>query len=219
VNQADAFKKQIAELGGWAAARKANPELVAKAEVYGVTPPKEEKAEKVLDRDKPPSAQEMIDATLAHVTKQKESAAAIEAKLLSERVPAEKAHAIAVRISGMDPDERKASIKFIQGMYGKKNPVVADSLIADWSQPGDFESPAGTGSPLDNADLGTATAKQGGQPAAPTKAPIAAEAAPTSIPGMGQPAGEVSKEREMSLYEKERELDMILQKLREELGQ
>ena len=236
-NHADEFKQQIADLGGWKKARETNPDLVAKAEVYGVTPPKEEKPEKILDRDKPPSAQEMIDAALAHVKGQKASAQAIEAKLIGDRVPAEKAHAIGLRIAEMDPDERKASIKFLQSMYRKKNPAVADSLIADWSQPGDFEMPpVDNASPLD-AKLGTATAKP--SPSVPlpggegkvTPAEAAARMVPTVPPAAtavpmkpagqraGAAAGEVSKEREMSLYDKERELDLILQKLREELAQ
>ena len=252
-NHADEFKQQITDLGGWKKARETNPDLVAKAEVYGVTPPKEEKPEKIPDRDKPPSAQEMIDAALAHVKGQKASAQAIEAKLIGDRVPAEKAHAIALRIAEMDPDERKASIKFLESMYRKKNPAVADSLIADWSQPGDF---ADTTS-LNMTGIGTSTRPKtqdewDNLPAIPetgyaqpplskaTSTPAGAASDPnakpapnlgrdqTGIPGKsgisvvtGQPApaGEVSKDREMSLYDKERELDLILQKLREELAQ
>lgn len=222
-DKAAELKDQIAQLGGWTKASKTNPELVAKAEVYGVVPPKAEKAEKVDKSDQPPSAQEMIDAALAHVKGQKASAQAIEAKLIAERVPAEKARAIAVRIAGLEPDERKAGIKFLQSMYGKKNPPVADSLIADWSQPGDFEMPIDpNASPLDGK-LGTATGKPGG-PAAAAVEPVATkpgtqQGAPTGKPANNAGTGEVSKEREMSLYEKERELDLILQKLREELAE
>jgi len=213
-NHADEFKQQIADLGGWKKARETNPDLVAKAEVYGVTPPKEEKPEKILDRDKPPSAQEMIDAALAHVKGQKASAQAIEAKLIGDRVPAEKAHAIALRIAEMDPDERKASIKFLQSMYRKKNPAVADSLIADWSQPGDFadttSTPAGAASDPNAKPAPNLGRDQTGIPG---KSGISV------VTGQPAPAGEVSKDREMSLYDKERELDLILQKLREELAQ
>ncbi|GEM_PF-5184716 len=216
-DKAAEYKDKIAELGGWEAAKKADPTLIAKAEVYGVKP-EEVKGEKVLDRDKPPSAQEMIDAALAHIKGQKASAQAIEAKLIGERVPAEKAHASAVRIMELEPDERKAAIKFLQSVYGKKNPLVADSIIADWSQPGDFEMPIDPNANPLGAKLETATARPATGPAAavlPERKPTAVGGTPASQPEAA-PAGEISKEKEMSLYEKERQLDEILKKLREE---
>jgi hypothetical protein len=239
VDNAADYKDKIAKLGGWSEARKQNPRLVAEAEVYGVKPEKDPST-RTAAGDKPPGAQQLIKDALAHVSGQEKSAAAIAAKIMADpdnTSTAEEAKATVQQIMGLDPDKRKAAITYLKTEGKMRNPQVSDSLVADWSQPGDFVDTTKIVDPKKIVDPNAApkydaataidpNAEPGrvfsptGKPMGASTGVVAAKAAPTGMPagGVAPAAAGVSPEQEAKLKEQQARVDRILRELEDELG-
>jgi hypothetical protein len=225
-DQVAEFKRQIADLGGWDAAAKANPELVRKAEVYGV---KREtvKEEKVAAADRLPTAKELVNDALMHVTGQEKSAQAIAAKMVADGEDPAVASETAKKIIGLDPDKRKAAITYLKTEGKMRNPAVADSLAAAWSQPGDFVAPVadttGAGDKVNLVSLdqslkeagpvASSTATPGAEPTA-ARLPAGDKVPLPAAPG----AGMATPEQEAKLKEQQARTDRILREMEQELG-
>jgi hypothetical protein len=232
VDKVEEYKQKIADMGGWDEAAKTNPGLIKQAEVWGVTRKTEKGPSTGSGRtaagDKPPGAQQLIKDALSHVTGQEKSAAAIAAKIIADpdnTSTPEEAKATAQQIMGLDPDKRKAAITYLKTEGKMRNAPVADSLIADWSQPGDFED---TTTVVDPADLEKTT----GLPLSGTAKPAASSTAvttgapvlgPKPTPGAAAmpaapAAGQVSPEDEAKRKEQAARVDRILRELEQEMG-